>query len=66
MYLGTLEGDNYLHINIFERDSNLNHETDDRVGSIEDHSAYFDSAMIGGQEHALKRTMRDFVGAGIN
>lgn len=56
----------YLYIVNKKRHSNVNAETDDRVGSLEDHSAYFDSAMIGGQEHALKRTMRDFVGAGIN
>jgi len=46
--------------------SNVKNETDDGVGSIEDHSAYFDSVMIGGQQPALKRTMRDFVGGLIN
>jgi hypothetical protein len=36
------------------------------VESIEDHSAYFDSAMKGGQQHALKRTMRNSAVAEIN
>ena len=34
--------------------------------SVEDHSAYFDSAMKEGQQPALKRTLRDFVEAVIN
>jgi hypothetical protein len=47
-------------------ESNKNTDTDDRVESIEDHSAYFDSAMKGGQQHALKRTMRNSAVAEIN
>ena len=38
----------------------------DRVESIQDHSAYYDSVMIIGQEPALKRTIRDYVGAVTN
>ena len=64
MYLKTsAKFKNVINLKI---DLNKNTDTDDRVESIEDHSAYFDSAMIGGQQHALKRTMRDSVGAVIN
>jgi hypothetical protein len=47
-------------------ESNKNTDTDNRVEYIEDHSAYFDSAIKGGRQHALKRTMRDSSGAEIN
>lgn len=59
---------NILGKNIINKkiDWNKNTDTDDRVESIEDHSAYFYSAMKGGQQHALKRTMRDYAGAVIN
>ena len=51
-------------LKIYSRKKNT--DKDDRVESIEDHSAYFDSAMKGGQQPALKRTMRAFVGSVIN
>jgi hypothetical protein len=36
----------------------LHYINDNRVESIENHSAYFDSVMIGGQQPALRRVMR--------
>ena len=41
-------------------DFNINTDifSDDRVESVEDYSAYFDSVMIEGQKPALKRIMR--------
>jgi hypothetical protein len=43
-----------------------NHLSNDRVESVEDRSAYFNSVMIEGQQPALKRIMRGIVGAVTN
>ena len=44
----------------------LNPKTNSKAEFTEDHSAYSDSAMIGGQQPALRRIMRTQAGAMYN